>query len=60
MNNIDSILREINEIKNSTYLFCHAKIMQCEKTFLKARLYFKEELFIQFIVTIHITQQILF
>lgn len=47
MNSIDSIFQEISEVQSSSYLIVRTEILEHEKTFLKARLYLKDELYIQ-------------
>ena len=47
MNNINLILKQISEVQNSSYLILRTEILEHEKTFFKARLYIKKELYIQ-------------
>lgn len=47
MNSVDSILQEIAEVQRASYLIVRTEILEHENTFLKARIYFKEELYMQ-------------
>lgn len=47
MNSVESILKEISEIKTSSYLIIRTEILEHEFTFLKVRLYLKDQLFMQ-------------
>lgn len=47
MNRIDSILKEVAEVQSSSCLIAQMEILEHEKTFLKVRLFLKEELYVQ-------------
>lgn len=47
MNSVDSIWQEIVEVQSGSYLIIRTEILEHEKTFLKVRLYLKDELYIQ-------------
>ncbi len=47
MNSIDSVLKEIADIQESSYIIDRIEMLEHESYFFKARIYFRDELYIQ-------------